>query len=165
MHTIKEAPIRITQLYTRETQAHQRQRTSILWATVVTFRNLHTLNDSIRSFGDSPRREGWRKPFHISGPSCNPQPSCSVAVLEGIWRRDPGKRPHTSSPGRSDPWMFVAPLSCGNQTQKAVAYTRTLHWSDGTPTWMVESQVYCPEMDSGGKESHLYLNVSLWNLN
>lgn len=75
---------------------------------------------------NSPRRGDWRRPFHIAGPSCNPQPSCSAAVLGGIWRRGPGKTPHTSCPGHSVPWMFAAPLSCESRTQTVAAYTRTL---------------------------------------
>ena len=109
----------------------------------------------------SPRKGGWRRPFHIARPSCNPRPSCSAAVLGGIWRRGPGKTPHTSSPGHSAPWTSAAPLSCGSQTQTVVACTQTPHWSGETQKWTVACRVCCPEMDCAGRESHLCSSVSL----
>lgn len=112
----------------------------------------------------SPRKGDWRRPFHNVGPSYNPRPSCSAAVLGGIWRRGPGKTPHTSSLGRSAPWMSVAPLSCGSRMQTAAAYTQTPHWSGETQKWTAVCQVCCPEMDCVCTESRLYSSVSLWKL-
>lgn len=109
-----------------------------------------------------PRKGGWRRPFHSAGPSCNPQPSCSAAVLEGIWRRGPGKTPHTSFPGRSARWSSLAPLLCESRKQKEVSYTQTPHWIGENQKWMVECQVCCPEMDYVGTGFHLCLSVSLW---
>lgn len=126
----------------------------------------HTYSEiEIFEINNSPRKGGWRRPFHIAGPSCNPQPSCSAAVLGGIWRRGPGKTPHTSSPGRSVPWTSEAPLLCGSQMQMVASYTQILHWTDESQKWRVVFQVYCPGMDCAGKEFHLCLSVSLSKLN
>lgn len=149
---------------TEKEKCESQERNNTIFHTT-TAQNSYTLKDRKFLIKDSPRKGDWRRPFHIAGPSCNPRPSCSAAILGGIWRRGPGKTPHTSSPGHSALWMFAAPLSCESQMQTAAVYTQTLHWSDGTQKWMVACLVYCPKTDYAGTESHLCLNVSLWKLN